>query len=249
MLRILKELISDVRLIIFPKHCFVCQRRLAPDENYLCAACTINLPLTNYQGKSGNPVERIFWGKVPIVRANAYYHYYPHNGYAKLVTKLKYDAFTKVGIQLGRMMVKDLKHTDFFNDINLIIPVPLSKRRFKQRGYNQSTCIAEGIKQLTGLPIEEHHILRTINNPTQTQLNHYERALNVHNIFSLKQPVSSTQQHPLTNKHVLLVDDVITTGATLMTCAECLAQVPNIKISILCVAIAGTHGSGPRIDD
>lgn len=217
------------------------------------------MPLTNYKGKSGNPIERIFWGKIPIANANAYFHYLPKNPYAQLITKLKYNGNSKIGVQLGRMMANDLKHTDFFRTIDAIIPVPLAKQRLKKRGYNQSLYIAKGVGQLTNIPISTSHIRRTINNPTQTKLAHNERSKNVEHIFELTQPCEPIPaphnpdaqttihtNHPLQNKHILLIDDVITTGATLIACAQTLSQIPNIKISILCAAIAGHHGCGPK---
>ena len=242
MLSTLKLALKNLRMALFPQHCAVCERRLAAGESHICAACTMNLPLTHYKAEPGNPLERMFWGKIPIVSANAYMHYHPNTRNAAIIKSLKYHNNPEIGIYLGRSMAKELADTDFFSNIDCIIPVPLAKKRERQRGYNQAKCVAQGIQQITGIPLTDQHIRRSRNNPSQTTLQAHERQQNVANIFTLT--TIPSLQHPLCNKHILLIDDVVTTGATIMACAEVLATIPNLKISILCIAIAGHHGKG-----
>lgn len=242
MLSTLKLALTNLRMALFPQHCVVCERRLTAGEHHICAACTINIPLTHYKAETGNPVERIFWGKIPIVSANAYMHYHPNTRYAAIIKSLKYHNNPGIGIYLGRSMAKELADTDFFSNIDCIIPVPLAKKRERQRGYNQAKCVAQGIEQITGIPTAEQHIRRSKNNPSQTTIQTHQRQENVANIFTLT--TIPSLQHPLCNKHILLIDDIITTGSTILACAQTLATIPNLKISILSIGIAGHHGKG-----
>ena len=242
MLKIIKLILTNLRMVLFPQYCLVCKRHLTANEEHICAACTINIPLTNYQAKPGNPVERIFWTKIPICKANAYMHYKPNTRYAEIVKALKYHNNTRIGIYIGRTMAKELSNTDFFNDIDYIVPVPLAKKRERKRGYNQAKYVALGVSQITNIPIVENHIRRIKNNPSQTTIQTHQRQQNVKNIFALT--ASANNQHQLCGKHILIIDDVLTTGSTILACAETLAEIPKLKISILCVAIAGHHGKG-----
>lgn len=265
---LLRKLCSDLLGVILPRTCIVCGRTLVPTEQVCCTHCTLEMPLTRYKACEGNPIERIFWGKIPIVRANAFMEYQPHTNYARIITHLKYNNRPDIGIYLGRLVAEDLLNTDFFKDIDLIIPLPLAKSRQFSRGYNQSECIAKGIQQLVNIPIETTHIRRSRANKKQTQTHKHLRHENVKDIFSLTIPcpsdtvttlsplemlnpipVSTPSQHPLTNKHVLLLDDIITTGASLLSCGKVLSQIPGIRISILCAGVAGHHRWGARLPE
>lgn len=280
----LRNLIQDFLSILFPRTCIVCGRPLVPTEQVCCTGCTINMPLTHYKGQEGNPIERYFWGKIPIVRASSYMHYYPHTDYANIITQLKFNNRPEIGIYLGRLMAKDLVHTKFFEGIDCIIPLPLAKSRQLQRGYNQSERIAKGISEITHLPIDTKNIRRSKANKKQTQTHKLLRHENVKDIFTLTIPCITleasapaplemlgahlapthplapqthnnpphtpsqyTSPHPLTGKHVLLIDDIFTTGATLLSCSETLRSIPGIRISILTAGIAGHHRWGPRL--
>ena len=264
----LHSLWKDFINVILPRTCVVCGRPLVPMEQVCCTTCAIEIPRTNYKACEGNPIERIFWGKIPIIHANAFMHYHPHSGYARLITQLKYNNRKDFGMYLGQLMAEDLRATDFFKDIDLIIPLPLAKSRHITRGYNQSEYIAKGIQQVVQLPIETSHIRRTKANQKQTQTHKHLRHENVKDIFALTKPCNTdqaaslsplellhptisaqTSSHPLTNKHILLLDDIITTGASLLSCAKVLSQIPGIRISILCAGVAGQHRWGPRLPE
>ncbi len=269
MISILKRYGQGLFDLILPDTCMVCGRQLVPMEKVCCTACTIDMPFTHYKGCEGNPIERMFWGKIPIVHANAYLHYYPHTAYAQLIKELKYNNRPNIGIYLGRLIATDLLDTNFFKDIDYIIPVPLALIRQLSRGYNQSERIAKGVQQITKIPIDTKSVQRKRGNKKQTKTHKTERHENVKDIFSLtiaceanKQvnlsplqnliPIKKeikTTSHPLENKHILLVDDVITTGATLLSCAKALAVIPGIRISILCAGVAGYKRWGPRKPD
>ncbi|MBO5699626.1 MAG: ComF family protein [Bacteroidaceae bacterium] len=246
--KFVKKLLTDIRLVFFPIHCMVCGRRLSPNEKHICVACLMDFPHTYYDASPGNPIERLFWGKIPIIKANALFFYHSQNAYTNLITQLKYNQRTDLGLYLGRLMAKQVSNTDFFKNIDYIIPVPLAKQRVRKRGYNQCEYIAKGIQDITAIPIHTKAIQRCKNNPTQTHLTREERILNVADIFKLSQPLDVHKHHELENKHVLLIDDVLTTGSTIMACASVLATIPNIKISIYTAAVAGRHGAGVDFD-
>lgn len=265
---LLHKLWNDLVGVLLPRTCIVCGRPLVPTEKVCCTTCIINLPLTHYKACEGNPIERAFWGKIPIVRANAYFHYKPHTAYARIITQLKYSNRPDFGIFIGRLMANDLLHTKFFNDIDRIIPVPLAKSRQIKRGYNQSELIAKGIQEVVSIPIDNTSIRRTTANMQQTQTHKLLRHENVKGIFELTQEclvkpdltplnilvptqetVQRTPYHPLENKHILLIDDIFTTGATLLSCSQVLATIPGIRISILCAGVAGHQHWGPHLPE
>ena len=232
--------INDASMLIASQRCAICGRRLHYRHSHICLSCFNQLPFTQMQGEKGNKMERLFWGQFPIVRANAFMYYHPHAEETAIFLDLKYRNRPQVGIIFGRLMAEDLIDTDFFDGIDLVIPIPLATERLRQRGYNQSEMLVKGICEITHLPIDTHSVLRTVSNQTQTRLNAEERKANVTNIFSL------SPHHQLNNKHVLLVDDILTTGATLISCAREIAKAENVRISVLTLGLAGTHFSIER---
>lgn len=237
----LKRAASDLFHFFFPARCVLCGRRLSEGERHgvLCAACYVQLPFTRYRGDRGNPVERIFWGKIPIGRAHAFMHYLPGSSSRIIVHKLKYGGRSDVGLAMGELMAHDLRGTDFFEGMDCIIPVPLACRRQRHRGYNQSEMLARGISRVTGLPVFTDAVERATDNESQTGLHHSERRANVEGIFHLCQPAQ------LTGRHLLLIDDVVTTGSTLISLANELTKADGVRISVLALSVAGFHGKGP----
>ena len=227
--------IYDASMLIAPRQCSICGRRLRKWENILCTSCYNDLPFTHIRGTRGNKVERIFWNQIPIVRANSFMYYTPHSNSNHIFLQLKYLNRPEVGRVFGRIMAMELIDTDFFQGLDTIIPVPLAKDRQRKRGYNQSEMLAQGISEIIHIPVDTKSVKRVISNQTQTQLNARERKENVKNIFALASP------HYLDQKHILLIDDVLTTGATLLSCAQEIAKVPNVRISIMTLGLAGNH--------
>jgi ComF family protein len=177
-----------------------------------------------------NPLARMYWGKIPVEKVVAYFYFTSQSAQAKLVYGAKYHGRANIAIELGEMLVDEMKGV--FDDIDCIIPLPVSIRRRMMRGYNQSEMIVRGISKATRIPIERHAIIRRYFDRSQTHLTREERRENVDNVFVLK------DADAIKDKHVLIVDDVITTGATTISCANEILKAVNVKISILALGFA-----------
>ena len=204
---------------------------MSPGEEVLCVRCQADLPRVRTVSFEENDIARIFWGLVPIEKGISFFHYTPHSPYSRILFELKYHNHPEVGKTMGRIMAEELKATSFFDGIDLIVPIPLSRKKERQRGYNQSDWIAWGISEATG--IDTTSVVRTKSNPSQTTLDHRQRRENVRDIFAVRHPES------LEGRHILLVDDVITTGATMLSCAETIARACRVRFSVLSLAWAG----------
>ena len=218
--------------LFYPKHCVVCGAVLQDGEEAICLKCNMDMPRTGFHLEEGNPVERMFWGKLPVRRASSYLYYRKGSGYARILRVLKYGGRRDVGIVFGRFMGEDLQASGFFQGIDVIVPVPLHPRKRKARGYNQSECIARGLSAVTGIPVDAASVKRLKHTDTQTHKSAYERWENVAGIFELEHP------EKFAHMHILLVDDVLTTGATLTACADAFAGTEGVSISILTLALA-----------
>jgi ComF family protein len=220
--------ITRILDFISPRLCVVCGHRLAPTERSLCGVCLFHLPRTDFHQKPlDNPMAQLFWGLAPIEKAAALFYYHPHSETAQLVYRLKYNNRPDIGEDMGRIMANELQATDFFSDIDVLLPVPLASKRLRQRGYNQSEQLAIGISDITHLPIVSKALRRKHFQQSQTTLNRWQRQENVTDTFQLK------EEHLLQGKHVLLIDDICTTGATLIACANVLKTIEGIRISVL----------------
>lgn len=198
------------------------------------------MPYLNIKGAAGNPVERIFWGVIPIVRASSMIAYRPGYGVEHLIYSFKYRHRSDLAVELGRMMACELKASGFFDGIDYLQPVPLHPHRQRSRGYNQSERLAQGIAEITGLPIGDF-VRRKVDNVSQTRFSHFERNSNVQDIFEVNTE-EVTRRQP---QHILFVDDVITTGSTIINCVQSLTGIPGIGVrppvyvSVLSLAYAG----------
>ena len=206
---------------------------MSQGEEVLCVRCQADLPRVRTISFEENDIARIFWGLVPIEKGISFFHYTPHSPHSRILFELKYHNHPEVGKTIGRMMAEELKATNFFNGIDLIVPIPLSRKKERQRGYNQSDWIAWGISEATGIPTDTTSVVRTKSNPSQTTLDHRQRRENVRDIFAVRHPGN------LEGRHILLVDDVITTGATMLSCAEAIARACRVRFSVLSLAWAG----------
>lgn len=219
--------------LFLPRLCTVCGQRLCPEEEVLCTGCLRDLPRTNYHKKSRNPSEELFYGRIPqrqMGRATSWFRYEKDILYKNILWQLKYYGQPETGRVMGRIMGSELQNDAFFEGIDLLIPVPLAKKKLRQRGYNQSDYIATGISEITGIPVITDCLRRTVPNESQTRKNRLERQTNVKGIFE------AGECHRLEGKHILLIDDVLTSGATLIACAEALKDIKDIRFSFLAMA-------------
>lgn len=227
------SLLSDLWALFFPQCCLLCGKPLLKGEEHVCFRCLSVLPRTNmFQGQD-NAMARSLWGKLPLERAGAFLFYTKGGDVRRLLVELKYHGHAALGEFLGRWMASEVVSSGFFREIDCIVPVPLHPRRQKERGYNQSEMLAEGISSVTGIPVSCHLLSRSRYTESQTRRGNYERWMNMEEVFECPSP------EVLAGKHILLVDDVMTTGATLVACADALSQVSGLRISVFTLALAG----------
>lgn len=219
--------------LISPRTCIVCGKRLTVSDTAICSACNLHLPRTGYQADAEeNAMAKLFWGSIKLERAAALFYYEPHAETSRIIHAMKYGNRPDAAIAMGRMAAMEYLPAGFFEGIDAIIPVPLSRKRERQRGYNQSEQIARGIAAATGIALETAVVRRKKFKSSQTRLNRWERQENVENQFE------ATDAERLANRHVLLVDDITTTGATLTACAKAMAGIKGLRCSIMTLGFA-----------
>lgn len=219
--------IKDLFDFVFPRHCIVCGDILSSGEVDICINCLVSLPQVDLRQRG--EIEKLFWGIVDIERAASYMYYRKGSPYNRVIHYLKYKERKGVGVRMAQAAAKELLPTGFFDGIELIVPLPLSKKKLRKRGYNQCNYIAQGISDVTGIVIEKSAVERTRANESQTHKNRDERWKNVQGIFAVR------NIDVLRGKHILLVDDVLTTGATLASCASAIVAT-GCKVSIFTLA-------------
>ena len=212
--------------LFYPRLCLYCDERLTESEQYLCLHCFCELPRTHYHRRADNPVLKLFTGFFSINEIASFLFFEREGKVQRLVHSFKYFGNKQLAQYLGKVAALEMKNDGLFDDIDMLIPVPLHPKKKRKRGYNQAEWIAKGIEQVYLRPISTDVIVRNIDTVTQTRKTVYERNLNVEEIFSLKNADS------IEGKHILLIDDVITTGATLRACIKTLSAIPEIRISI-----------------
>lgn len=226
--RIIKESLLH---LFFPHICSGCGSDLVSKESVLCMHCIVDLPETNFEKHPGNPVEKIFRGRLPLVNAAAQYYFIRESLMQRLMHQFKYKGDKELGFQLGRMMGNNLKASGNFN-IDVLIPLPLFPAKERKRGFNQAAVLCEGISDTLNVPVLNNIITRPQHTESQTRKGRIERWKNIEGKFELADPVA------ISNKHLLLVDDVITTGATLEACGTELLKAENVCLSVAALCIA-----------
>lgn len=228
----MRKTLNNLLDLFFPKLCLLCNDPLIGGETHFCLKCLCNLPRTGFDYQKENPATHLFAGKAAISHAAAFLYYERGNNVQLLIHELKYNDNREIGFRLGRMAGLDY-HQAIRSDLpDLLLPVPLHPGKRKKRGYNQSEWIARGVNSVLKLPFDTSSLSRIKNTDTQTRKQVYDRWQNVQETFTVTNPEA------LAGKHILLIDDVITTGSTLGACAEALLAVPGVRVSVLAVAIA-----------
>ena len=223
---------DDFISLLFPRLCYACGNHLLRNENLICTECYVVIPRTNYHIEKENPVARLFWGRCLIEKAAAFSFYNKGSRIRNLIHNLKYKGIKEVGYELGRIYGLSLKSSGFTADVDQIIPVPLHLSKKRIRGFNQSDIISMGIADVTGLPVDTVSLARIKVSATQTKRSRYDRWTNVEDIFHVTDP------EIIKGRHILLVDDVITTGSTIESCANELLKVEGVKVSVVALAFA-----------
>lgn len=214
--------------LIAPRECCLCGRRLHTEEQILCTSCNISLPRTHFSHHPyDNEMAKEFWKLIPIEKAAALFYYQSHAPASNIIYDLKYHNHPSIGYHMGKMTAMEFCKDNFFDGIDIILPVPLSFKRKLKRGYNQSMEIAKGVNEITKIPIDEKLIKRTKFKSSQTHKNRWGRTENVKGLFRLIHPERAQ------GKHILIIDDICTTGATITSCAQELVKAGDIKISVL----------------
>lgn len=219
--------------LLLPRRCIVCQEQLNTYEMCLCTTCVMNIPRQPFSSLTDNELIRRFWNVAPVCAAASLMKYRPGTATHSILEAMKYKGRTDVCQLMGRMLATELAQTAFFQPIDFIIPIPLARQRKRIRGYNQSEHIARGIKQVTGIPIDTKTLWRKKDNTTQTSLSAMQREHNVQDIFAIKDASS------LNGKHILIVDDIVTTGSTISSAIKTLTDsIPHLTVSVACVGLA-----------
>lgn len=223
---------QDFWYLFYPKVCDTCGKSLMHQEEILCTECLVNIPKTAYHHDKENELAEIFWGRVKLENVTALIHFVKGSKYRKLIHKLKYKNRPEIGVYMGRELGAELNESEDFSKIDFIVPVPLHPDRQKQRGYNQAEMIANGISEVTEIPVDADNLYRAVSTSTQTKKGRYERWENVSGIFQMR------DKDIFRNKHILLVDDVITTGSTIEAAAQGILTAENSKVSIASIGVA-----------
>lgn len=226
-----KEIKDSILHLLFPHVCTGCGSDILSEESVLCMRCVDAMPETNFELHSNNPVEKIFWGRVPLTGATAQFYFTKESLMQHLMHQFKYKGNKDLGLQWGRMMGEQIKKSGRF-EVEALVPLPLFPAKEKKRGYNQATILCNGMAESMGVPVFDKIIVRPQHTETQTKKGRIERWKNMEGKFILTNPGA------IHNKHILLVDDVVTTGATLEACSNELLKAENVRLSLatLCVA-------------
>lgn len=230
MLHRLKGYINNFTHLIYPHFCEGCGSDALSNNHILCASCLADLPETGFSFIEENVIEKRFYGRLKLSAATAAFYFTQQSLMQHLMHQLKYKGNKQVGIYLGKLLGQQLKASNRFNTVDVIIPLPLNPKREFKRGYNQATMIAQGVAATLDKPVEEKAVIRTVFTSTQTKQDRIHRFENMDGVFAVQ------NAEYITNKHVLLIDDIITTGATIEACANVIIQQNCKALSIASVA-------------
>ena len=225
--------INDFMSLIYPRLCEGCGNTMQPHERYICSFCRASLPRSNYHLQQDNEISLVLQGRVPVRTAASFLLYEKRGRVQNLLHAIKYQEQKELGEYLGNLYADELSND--LSDVDVIVPVPLHPKKLRSRGFNQSEWFAKGLAAGLSKPVDCTTLKRLTDTKTQTRKKKYERWENVEGIFGLEQPAA------LAGKHVLLVDDVITTGATIEAAWAALRQAPGLSLSVLSIAFASRY--------
>ena len=218
--------------LFFPKVCAGCHSFLLSNENVICTLCRHNIPLTNHHLNPENEAFKKFYGRIPVEYTSALVYFHKKGIVQEIIHNLKYKGHEEIGTILGEWYAEDLKNSAVLKTVDAIIPVPLHKRKLRERGYNQVTTFGKALSENMDLDYNDSILFRRVYSKTQSKKNLLGRSDGIDTVFD----VTFTEKDH--NKHFLLIDDVITTGSTLEACSHALLKIPGAKISLVCMAMA-----------
>lgn len=229
---ILSEWLYSLRQLLFPQRCAVCGTLLAPNEQSVCTCCRVTAPMTGYWNETANPLWLRLREQFPVEQASAFLFFTPSGGWRRMIHGFKYRGSWRTAYTMGRWYGRRLKESGLYRDVDCVVPLPLHPLKRILRGYNQSEYLADGIAEQLGVRVDRRSLFRKRYTAAQARKQHRDRARNVAGAFAVR------HAGRLSGCHVLLVDDVMTTGSTLLSCAESLRQqVPDCRISIAVLAV------------
>ncbi len=228
----LKNILGSTLHLFYPHVCTGCGSDLLESDNLLCLTCMHDLPHTNFAALANNQIEKDFWGRINLVAAYSQFYFSKAFLIQHLIHQLKYNGDTKIGFYLGEIMGKTMLESNRFSTVDALMPLPLYADKEHKRGYNQATVICNGISAVMNIPVLQGAVIRQYATETQTRKHRTERWDNVKDSFKVK------KETELNGKHLLLVDDVVTTGATLEACGQVILQANNVSLSIATLAYA-----------
>lgn len=227
------EILRDLAGLIFPAQCAICHRDLVKGESVFCTCCRFQAPLTGFCNEADNPMVRRFDGLLPVERAAALMWFIDGSHWQRIIHRFKYKEEWFLALKMGQWLGAVLRDSGLYNDIDVVVPIPLHIIKRLRRNYNQSEIIAYAIARAIGAKLDIRSVKRTVNNPSQTRSSAAERWSNAEGIFALRRPEA------LKGKHILLVDDVFTTGSTIVSCGETILKgAEDVRLSVATLAIS-----------
>ena len=234
------EWLHALSRLLFRERCAVCGHELATGERTICTLCRATAPLTGYASQAANPVLERCRDLLPVHRASGFLFFRQGSGWQRMIHGFKYRGAWRTARLMGEWYGRELRESDLYHDVDAVVPLPLHPLKRWRRGYNQSEYLAEGIAAQLGVPIDRTSVYRCRNTAEQARRTHRERAANVEGAFAVRDAAR------IAGRHLLLVDDVLTTGSTLLACAGAMQQAaPDCRISIAALAVV-QQGIGVR---
>jgi len=218
--------------IFFPKVCYACLGTLNDNEDAICVDCRHDLPVTNFHLDDSDAVKKVLYGRCKIEHGTALFRFEKKSLVQQLIHGLKYRGYQNIGFVLGNWLGGELQELEAYRDVDVVVPVPLHKKKLRSRGFNQVEKFGQQIAEALNAEYLDQVLVKISNNKSQTTKGRIARLINSDELFALE------HSELIESKHVLIVDDLITTGATLEACILILNQAKNIKISIATMAIA-----------
>lgn len=231
-MQFLQTILADTLHLFYPHVCTGCGSDLLPEDQLLCLKCTSLLPHTSFAQHANNPIEKVFWGRIPLVAAHSEFYFSKDSLIQELIHQLKYKSNQAIGVYMGELVGKSLLNSTRFSHIDYLVPLPLYPDKERKRGYNQAAVICQGMSTIMQVPVSLGNITRQRFTETQTKKHRMERWENVADSFKVMHP------EKISGKNLLLVDDVVTTGATLEACGHVILEAAGAKLSLATLALA-----------